>query len=143
MRRWAWAPFVILVALGLAVPALVVPASAKDPRVIKVGANDFQPASITVQKGDVVQWELETGSGPHVIVNGDSDDPNNAGNGKIFQFTLSADLTHVEWTADKTGTFPYFAADAPQSMQGTIIVTAATPVQLTTWGLVKHLFETP
>ena len=135
MGRWTMAPFVTLVALGLALPAL-----AKDPRVIKVTSTDFQPASITIQKGDVVQWELETGSSPHVIVNGTYQDDNA---GKIFQFTLSADQTHMEWTADKTGSFPYFAADAPLSMHGTITVTAVTPVQLTTWGLVKHLFETP
>ena len=134
MRRWPWVPYLIIAALGLALPAL-----AKDPQVIKVTATEFTPASITVRKGDVVRWELQDNAGSHVIMSGEADDEDP---GQFFKFTLTRDHLVAEWTADKTGTFPYFAEDAPETMRGTITVTGSTPVNVRTWGQLKNLFET-
>jgi plastocyanin len=78
MRQWRSVPFVILVALGLATPALASdgPVLAKDPHIIKVTDTGFDPASITVAKGDIVRWELQDGSSAHTIVSGTyQDDP--------------------------------------------------------------------
>ena len=97
------------------------------------------PASVTIRKGDVVRWELQENAGTHIIMSGDVDDENP---GQIFKFTLTRDHLEAEWTANATGTFPYFAQDAPETMHGTITVTAATPVDMTTWGRLKNLFET-
>ena len=137
MRRWPWVPFSIVAALGLALPALA-DDLARDPQVIKVTATEFTPASITVRKGDVIRWELQDGVESQIIVNGEADDENP---GQIFKFTLTRDLLHAEWTADKTGTFPYFAQGAPETMHGVITVTASTPIDATTWGALKNLFE--
>ena len=142
MRQWRVMPFVTLVALGLSLPALAADRSSlvKDPHIIKVTDNGFDPASITVAKGDIVRWELQDGSSAHTIMSGTSEDEHA---GDIFAFALNLEHKQQDVTFDKTGTFAYFASDNPQSLHGTITVSEATPVNLVTWGKIKNLFETP
>jgi plastocyanin len=141
MRRWRSMPFVIFVALGLALPALAsdVPVLAKDPHIVKVTDNGFDPASLNIQKGDVVRWQLQEGASGHMIVSGDYQDEDA---GDMFQFALSTQHLEQDFTFTKTGTFFYFASDHPTSMLGTVTVTESTPVNPATWGRLKQLFET-
>ena len=137
MRRRLWVPCLFLAALGLAMPAVA--SDVAREQVIKVTATEFTPASITIRKGDVVRWELQENAGSHIIMSGEVDDENP---GEIFKITLTRDHLEGVWTADKTGTFPYFAQESPETMHGVITVTAATPIDATTWGRLKNLFET-
>jgi plastocyanin len=134
-------PFLILFALGLALPALATDRSSlvRDPRIINVNLNDFQPATITVQKGDVVRWMWQAGS--HVIVSGVYQDENAGKIEPIMQFQLNADNKQKDISFGETGTFSFFDLTSPESMHGTITVTEATPVTLVTWGRIKALFE--
>jgi plastocyanin len=142
MRQWRSVPFVILVALGLAMPAFATdePVLAKDPHVIKVTDTGFDPASLSIQKGDVVRWQLQDGASGHMIVSGNYQDQDA---GDMFQFALSVQHLEQDVTFTRTGTFSYFANDHPTSMLGTITVTESTPVNAATWGRLKKLFETP
>ena len=141
MRRWRLMPFVIFVALGLGLPALASdgPVLAKDPHIVKVTDNGFDPASLNIQKGDVVRWQLQEGASGHMIVSGDYQDQDA---GDMFQFALSAQHLEQDFTFTKTGTFLYFANDHPTTMLGTVTVTESTPVNPATWGRLKQLFET-
>ena len=142
MRRGRMLPFVIFVALGIALPALASDrqAAPKDPTVIKVTDSGFDPATLTIRRGDIVRWELQDGSSAHTIMSGTSEDEHA---GDIFAFALNLEHKQQDVTFDKTGTFAYFASDNPQSLHGTITVSEATPVNLVTWGKIKNLFETP
>jgi plastocyanin len=141
MRQWRVMPFVTLVALGLSLPALAADRSSlvKDPHIIKVTDNGFDPASITAAKGDIVRWELQDGSSAHTIVSGTYQDEHA---GDMFAFALNVEHKQQDFTFTQTGTFTYFASDNPQGLNGSIIVTEATPVSTKTWGALKALFET-
>src|SRR5262245_53570539 len=141
MRKWRSMPLLILVALGLGLPALASDRSSllKEPHVIKVTDTGFDPATITVAKGDIVRWELQDQSSPHTIVSGVYQDEHA---GEMFAFALNIQHKQQDFTFDKTGTFTYFANDNPQTLHGTITVTEATPVNPATWGRLKQLFET-
>ena len=143
MRQWRSVPFVIFGALGLVMPALASddgPVLTKDPHIIKVTDTGFDPASLSIQKGDVVRWQLQEGASGHMIVSGKYDDQDA---GAMFQFALSVQHLEQDVTFTRTGTFSYFANEHPTSMLGTITVTESTPVNPATWGRLKKLFETP
>ena len=142
MRKWRTMPLLILVALGLGVPALASDRSslAKEPHVIKVTDTGFDPASITVAKGDIVRWELQDNASPHTIMSGTYQDVHA---GEMFAFPLSVQHKQQDFTFTETGVVAYFATDNPQAFHGTITVTEATPVDRVTWGQLKSLFETP
>ena len=136
-------PFLIFCALGLSLPAMAGDRSnlVRDPHVINVNLNDFQPATITVQKNDIVRWVWQAGT--HVIVSGVYQEDNAGKIEPIMQFSLNVDNKSKDITFTETGTFSYFDQSSPESMHGTITVTEATPVNTATWGRLKQLFETP
>ena len=142
MRQWPSMPFVVLAALGISLPALAAndrASAPKDPHVIKVTDNGFDPATITIAKGDIVRWELQDGSSAHTIVSGTYQDEHA---GEMFAFALNVQHKQQDFTFNNTGTFAYFASDDPQGLHGTITVSEATPINPKTWGALKTLFET-
>jgi plastocyanin len=110
-------------------------AAARD-YVVTVTDLGFSPAELTIQKEDMVRWEWESGS--HTIVDGDPDNPEDAG--QVFEFPVNAQNLTFEFTFDESGTFEYFSLSDPD-LRGTITVLEGTPVDRATWGWIKKVFE--
>jgi plastocyanin len=123
---------------ALCMIALVVPALALGAEVVKVTvkADGLDPADITINRGDIVQWVWESGS--HTLVNGESlDDPNM---GQIFEFQLSKTDATLQRTFDEPGVIHYFAKDQV-AIEGSITVKDVSPVERATWSFLKQMFE--
>ena len=87
---------------------------------IMVGDNFYSPRTVTIQAGDVVTWQYQSGS--------NNTHPTASDNGAWTTFTInSANLTKT-MTFSTAGTFPYhctFHGAAGVGMYGVITVTAA------------------
>lgn len=124
-----------LCALALAVVAA--PAFSEETHEIQVTETEFDPASLTVAKNDVVKFVWV--SGTHNILNGQS--PTSEDAGKIFEFSLGKDNPEFEVTFTEAGTFPFFAEARFETMTGVITVQEVTSVSIATWGWLKSTFE--
>ncbi len=121
-----------LCAIALLVPALALGATVQ----VTVKTDGLDPADITINRGDVVQWVWESGS--HTLVSGESPDDQNLG--QIFEFKLSKTDATLQKTFNDPGVIHYFASDQV-SIQGSITVNVPSPVQRATWSYLKTLFE--
>lgn len=124
-----------LCALALAV--LAVPALSNETHEIQVTETEFDPASITINRDDVVKFVWVSGS--HAILNGET--PTSEDAGKIFEFTLGKENPEVEITFSEVGEFPFFSEARFETMSGVITVHEVTPVDIKTWGWIKQAFE--
>jgi plastocyanin len=143
MRSRAWAA-VVGAAVLVVTPSLCAaqqPDLARDPQVIKVTSTGFDPVLLVVQQGDVVRWQWESG-GAMTIDSGAGPDDDNLGNA-FPEFVVDSDHKTHDVTMTTLGDFPYFAQQGYPSFRGTITVREATPVDRTTWGKIKRLFENP
>ena len=113
------------------------PAGAEEVHLVTVTDEGFEPAQLTIQRGDVVRWEWE--SGRHTITSGDSPLDENAG--EIFDLVVDEANPVQEWVGAKVGTVPYFSQFLPETARGTITVADATPVSRRTGGWLKKAFE--
>ncbi len=121
----------------------VAPAWAAKTTVVTVTSNSITPADIRITKGDVVQWQWQ--SGVNRLASGVPSIDMDAGTD--WDTPLDASLTssnpQIEVTFDKVGTFHYYSKDHPGTMLGTVTVLDGTPVDRTTWGYLKKMFENP
>jgi plastocyanin len=122
-----------LAAVLAAVPAVDAAAKTHD---VSITATGFAPQEVIIHPGDVVRWTLDSGIGKVIVKNGNIQDEET---GTIFSFELNAEKTEHSETFSETGTYHYFASE---SMDGTITVKEATPVDVKTWGWLKTAFET-
>jgi plastocyanin len=139
MRHRAWIALIGLAVLGAATPARASedPLLAREPHRILVKITGFEPATLQIQRGDVVRWEWESGS--FTIYSGaNPDDTDNLG--KFPEFVINGENRAHDLTAAELGDFPFHAVPGFQTMHGLITVREATPVNLATWGKVKRLF---
>ena len=85
---------------------------------VTVGAEDFafSPATLTIEAGDTVQWELRDGS--HTTTSGDPP----TGDG-LWNEVITVDIP-VSIPFDEPGEFRFFCRFHPDAMQGTIVVQA-------------------
>lgn len=81
--------------------------------VIEVSNMSYSPASVTIEKGQTVQWHFDDSGLPHDV----------AGDGPLEGDLKSELLTEgtYEYTFDEAGTFTYHCTPHP-AMVGTIIV---------------------
>ncbi|MFF3180058.1 cupredoxin domain-containing protein [Rhodococcus pyridinivorans] len=89
-------------------------ADADEPAVvIEVSNMSYSPASVTIEKGQTVQWHFDDSGLPHDV----------AGDGPLEGDLKSELLTEgtYEYTFDEAGTFTYHCTPHP-AMVGTIIV---------------------
>ncbi|NMM90115.1 copper-binding protein [Rhodococcus sp. SRB_17] len=88
-------------------------ASAEPAVVIEVKNMAYTPASVTIQKGQTVEWKFDDGGLPHDVV----------GNGALEGKLKSELLTEgtFSYTFDDAGTFTYHCTPHPM-MVGTVIV---------------------
>jgi plastocyanin len=128
---------VVVLAVSPSVHAAEQPLVAKDPHVVKVSSTGFNPAELTIQRGDVVRWEWE--SGFFTVYSGT--DPSDENPDAFPEFAIDVDHRTHDWTPGEIGEFHYFAQPNAATMLGTITVREATPVDRTTWGTIKKLFE--
>jgi len=84
---------------------------------IKAGQWDFNPSSITVNKGDNVKLILSSGDVPHGFAISEYG---------INEYISSSSETSFQFKADKEGTFTFFCSvycgDGHSGMTGTLIV---------------------
>jgi plastocyanin len=143
MHSRAWVAVLGVAAMAV-VPSLCAaqqPAIARTPQVVKVTSTGFDPATLVVQQGDVVRWQWESG-GAVTINSGTGPTDENLGDA-FPEFVLDVDHKTHDVTMNTMGDFPYFAQQGYPAMRGTITVREATPVDRTTWGKIKQLFENP
>jgi plastocyanin len=113
--------------IALAAPALVVAAFLVAPVLAANGAvgivgKSFQPATITIAKGDTVTWTVTQSIGePHSVTSGTLQDA-----GKIFDsgINLKDDGQSFQWTFNEAGEFSYFCVVHPTEMTGKVVVLA-------------------
>jgi plastocyanin len=117
--------------------SVAVSAGANEVHEITVTAQGFEPAELTIQRGDVVRWECD--SGRYSIISGEGPEDENAG--ERFQFVIDEETRFKELTFETVDVFPYFSRLGPDLVKGTITVTRSTPVDNATWGWVKRMFE--
>ncbi|MCJ0906414.1 plastocyanin/azurin family copper-binding protein [Rhodococcus sp. ARC_M6] len=88
-------------------------ASTEPAVVIEVKNMAYTPASVTIQKGQTVEWKFNDGGLPHDVV----------GNGALEGKLKSELLTEgtFSYTFDDAGTFTYHCTPHPM-MVGTVIV---------------------
>ncbi len=86
----------------------VVPTSTPEKNTVLIQSYTFQPAEITIQKGETVTW-INQDSVDHTVT-GTSFDSGLLSKGKVFKQTLN-----------ETGTFDYHCTSHP-SMKGKVIV---------------------
>jgi plastocyanin len=119
--------------------ALSALAAASGAAVITVNVRNysFTPATVNIMVGDTIHWTDTQGS--HTITNGTGSSDPNAGslfdqttnNGQSFNYTFNA-----------PGVFPYFCRfHESLNMNGTVNVQAVTPVEPSTWGHIKSLWN--
>lgn len=131
MGRWlAGAALLLFVALATNASA--------ETHIVKVRNFAFDPDTVTVQTGDVVRWEWE--SGDHTVTNGaDFGDP---ALGDLFDEVIDSANPSFEYTFDTVGNYPYLCR--PHffaGMVGLVRVEDGTPVETDTWGKIKKIFE--
>jgi cytochrome c oxidase subunit II len=106
---------------ALAVALLLVPVTGRgaEPRVVKISAKrfSFTPSEVHVKKGEAVVLELTSLDRVHGF---------NLPAFKIRKDIVPKDVTRVELTPDKEGTFPFhcdvFCGDGHEDMTGTLVV---------------------
>jgi plastocyanin len=113
------------------------PVDAKEVHMIKVTAEGFDPAELTVQPGEFVVWEWESGS--HTVTSGEG--PEDKAAGKLFRLEIDAENTSETYVFNEAGAFPYFSETDPEFVRGVITVSESTPINKRTWGWVKKAFE--
>ena len=118
------------------------PAAAQSPdalKIVTVTETGFTPADVSLKKGDFVRWEWTTGARTIVV----SENP--AGSeepGVLHTFAISEASKTEQLQFNQTNTY-YFYDPQDQRFTGTITVLEATPVNRTTWGFIKSVFENP
>ena len=130
---------VILTLVGaVAFCALAAPAQAKEEHVVIVKANQFEPADITIIRGDLVRWVWEAGE--NTITSGLSSNPEDKP-GELWDATVDEGAPLFELTFDEKGSFPYFSRTNEGTMRGTITVLDEVPTRHQTWSTIKRVFE--
>jgi plastocyanin len=95
---------------------------AKTWNVAANGTNTFSPATLTINKGDIVTW---TSEGTHNVKSGTSCTPD----AKFTSATLSTGNT-FSFTFSNAGTFPYFCSfHCSMGMTGVITVSATNGIE--------------
>jgi plastocyanin len=98
----------------------------------------FSADEITVQVGDTVEWQWNSGS--HTVTSGTG--PTDPEVGNLFDASLGIANQIVSVTFDTPGDVPYFCRPHfGLGMTGVVHVEPATPVQSGSWGRVKALFD--
>jgi len=126
---------VATVATLLASPMLAVDVSAGE-HVVQIIGITFVPSNIIIPVGDTVRWVNNSGL-IHTTTSGTGCAPNGLWSGSL---NPAAEFTY---TFTSAGTYPYFCIPHCLSdMVGTVIAEQAVPVQETTWGKIKALYQT-
>ena len=137
MRYRAWMALVGVLALwGAASVRAAEDPLAKEPHVITVKMTGFEPATLEVQRGEVVRWQWE--SGAFTVASGEDPDDDNPD--AFPQFTINGDNPSHDVTFTTVGEFPFYG-QGTQMVHGKVIVKEITPVNPATWGKIKRLFE--
>jgi plastocyanin len=112
-------------------------ASATD-HMVTVKNFEFTPSTLTIQKGDTVIWEWDSGS--HTVTSGASSVDSTSGD--LFNSPSTSSVTTFQFTFDDAGDFPYYCIPHEQAnMKASITVEEGTPVEVITWGRIKKIFE--
>jgi plastocyanin len=139
MGSWARTALIAMIAVGAAVSARAAdgPVLGKEPKIIKVTLTGFDPATVEVQRGEVVRWTLESTTGV-VIRSGvpDDEEPD-----AFPEFTLSGTMPTHDVVFNLVGEIPFYADPGYPTFQGKVVVKEITPVNPATWGRIKRLFE--
>ena len=131
LRPLAW---LALAGFLLAAP---VPAVAAD-HIVTVRNFEFDPAELTIQTGDTVIWQWE--SGTHTTTNGTgSGDPNA---GTLWDSPITSANPTFQYTFTEVGEYPFFCTPHElANMVGTVTVEEGTPTETITWGRIKRIFD--
>ena len=113
--------------IAVAAPVLFVLAVAVAPvlaanSAVGIVGKAFQPATITISKGDTVTWTVDQSIGePHSVTSGTPKDA-----GKVFDsgINLKDNGQSFKWTFDQAGEFSYFCVVHPDTMTGKVVVLA-------------------
>jgi len=99
---------------------------------------DVHVDNITIRTGWTIHWV--SSSGAFTILSGTPDDPVED-QGKLFKIAVVDKNTPVdqEITLD-LGKYDFFVQGMP-NLRGTLTVQEATPINPTTWGFLKKMFE--
>lgn len=91
------------------------------PKIVHVKDHEFDPASITIERGDTVRWVWDTDT-EHTVTSGAAGDPDA---GSLFDASSSGTGSAVELTFADEGSFPYFSnteTDIDAGMAGVVNV---------------------
>ena len=113
--------------IAIAASALFVAAFLIEPVLAANGAvgivgKAFEPATITISKGDTVTWTVNQSIGePHSVTSGTQQDA-----GKIFDsgINLKDNGQSFQFTFKEAGEFTYFCVVHPTEMTGKVVVLA-------------------
>ena len=128
----------LLVASAAASLLAFPPAALAVTRIVNQVGTTFSPSSLSVHPGDVVEWHWSSLS--HTVTSGTG--PTDPIVGTLFDQALTASNPIVSHTFTTDGDFPYFCRiHFDFGMTGVIHVVSTVPLDQTTWGLVKSLYE--
>lgn len=116
-----WLGTAAVAALWLAASAVAQPTpAAADGASVAVVDFDFLPPTVTIAAGDTVAWTLTRANDPHTVTPFEPSDAFPAS-----ELLFAGDTYRVTFKAP--GTYRYFCAVHPESMEGTVVVAGGSP----------------
>lgn len=138
MRTWLTGVLILLAVAGWMAPGSARALETAKVVTVTVSQNGFDPVDPIIRKGWTVQWVSD--SGTFTVLSGTPDDPVED-QGKLFKIALPQDKSTVDQVVSlDLGKYDFFVQGMP-TLRGTLTVQEATPINPTTWGYLKRLFE--
>lgn len=142
MRSWLTGCLAILAVAGWTASGSAQTTNATKVVTVTVSESGFFQGNvlvdnITIRKGWTIHWV--SSSGAFTILSGTPDDP--ANQGKLFNVAVVDKDTPVDQVVTlDLGKYDFFVQGMP-NLRGTLTVQEATPINPTTWGFLKKMFE--
>lgn len=138
MRTWLAGALILLALAGWMASGSADALDTTKVFTVVVSEQGFTPSDPAIRKGWTVHWVSDAGT--YTILSGTPEDPVED-QGKDFKVALVGDKASIDqFVSLEVGKYDFFVEGQP-TLRGTLTVQEPTPINPTTWGFLKRMFE--